>query len=173
MSKRLKKYKRDKMAIDLIKNDFNCTKTYAKYYPNQSYGSVKSNASGYMTKYGIVEKAIEILEKKGMDLDTILSSFKDQLAATKGIIVNHSLKEIPDHNVRLEAKKFLLTKVYQLGDKENVLDGRPSVNININAQDSKVLERIVNDLDALNKSLGFQQSGEIIEAENIESRDGG
>lgn len=157
MSKHEVKAKR--LAKKLLENKFNASKTYKEYH-NTTQEIANKNAYKCMERYGTYERALAILEETDdLKLDEILRSLKDDLKATKPIINKGRIEYIRDNGIVLDAKKFILSKLYQL-ETPSITDNRTqSIHINLDQAQIDKLEAIVNII----KELSSKQviSGEI------------
>ena len=143
--------KHEQTAQLLVKNKFNKTQTYLEQYPDASYETANKNAPALMVNYGIVDRAIEILESAPeTQLQTILSSFKDDLTAKKALVLNGRLKYVRDNNVVLDTKKYLVSKIYGAEQNNNVhLTDARQVTYNINNQSLEKIDRLIDKLSNL------------------------
>ena len=122
---RLKNPFHEKAAHLLIKNKWNKTQTYLEQHPNASYATAAKNAGRYMERNGIVNRALEICSQhQKLSLESILDNLADCLKAKKMNVIKGQKHYEPDYAVRLETSKFLLQKIYGIGNIDTVVDSR-------------------------------------------------
>jgi hypothetical protein len=135
--------KREAAVQAYIDSGFNKTKTYMAVNPEASYDTAQKNASLAMANYGIEKEAIEILQaKKELRLSEVLSGFSDDLSANKTVFYKGKrIDDIKDNAIRLEARKFLVEKVYGIGkDRGQAVNNGTVININVDKLGSLIGE---------------------------------
>jgi hypothetical protein len=133
----------EKAVQTYIDTGFNKTQTYLETHPNADYPTANKNASKFMVNYGIEEEAIKILQnKKELRLSEVLSGFSDDLSANKTVFYKGKrIDDIKDNAIRLEARKFLIEKVYGIGkDRGAAVNNGTVININVDKLGSLIGE---------------------------------
>jgi hypothetical protein len=135
--------KREAAVQAYIDSGFNKTKTYMAVNPNAEYETANAHGSNFVVKCGIEEEAVKILQnKKELRLSEVLSGFSDDLSANKTVFYKGKrIDDIKDNAIRLEARKFLIEKVYGIGkDRGAAVNNGTVININVDKLGSLIGE---------------------------------
>ena len=139
---RLKNKKQEEFCKELVlKNKFNATKSYQKVY-DVDYNSAMSSSSRLLRNDNIQQRCIEILSKTKLNLKDLILSFEQDINATKPITHNNKLVYVRDNTNCLQAKRYILDRVYNLYNKqESNIDNR-QINIFGNLSPEQVSDTI-------------------------------
>ena len=104
-----------------IDTNGNQTQAYLSSHPNTTNSTAYGNASNFIEKHGIAQKAIAVLEgNEKLNAKSILNSLTNEIEATRATYTRAGKNLDPDYAVRLNAKKFILTDVYGIGKEDNI-----------------------------------------------------
>ncbi len=120
---KLKSIKHEDCAMNLVISKGNKTQAMLMTNPDMKYDTARKNAGHYMSKNGIVERAMEIATNSGdLKLQRIILSLKDEVRATKHLYNPSTMEfeKVPDHSIRLSTKQFILKDIYGLGAKQKL-----------------------------------------------------
>lgn len=163
--------KHELLARNLVKNNFNKMKAYEATY-NVSPATAEGNASSTIAKYGVDNRAREILEKrKKLSCEGVLNSLESDLKAKRAIPTDKPLVYVRDNASILETKKTLL-KIHGVlksdGGASNTFNDNRTLNTNVDKKTVEALGVIVGRLEKLaDKTTLDLQSGEIEDAEAL------
>lgn len=153
----------EKEARDLLKNNFNKTKTYLQNHPKATYDTANSHGITHIVKQSIDKRACEIADEyEATRKDTIIRSLEEDLNAKKALVVNGELKEVRDNAVVLETKKFILKDIYNVSEPQ----APQSVTYNLTQVNIERLENIAKDLKLLKNREA--QDNAIVDGEVIQ-----
>ena len=138
-------------AVDtFIESKGNKTLTYQAAHPGVNYDVANKNANPFMVKYGIEEKAAQVLStSEKLEFKNIILSLEDEVQADKSTLYKGKEYISPDYPTRLQAKKFIISDIYGVGRRDNtgdVYNDNRAVLINV---DIKQLAGITSELRQL------------------------
>lgn len=168
---KLNNRKREKFAQKMVENMekgvLNPAQAYQEAYPNANIASAKDR-SVRILKEDVGDRIRELMEEKGLSLETTLDKVKDLSNAQRPLVVNKSVHFVPDNSTQVEMAKTVLKLHGYLENKKEApqIDAR-QVNITVNNETKDDLQGILGALNELNSKLlvdDGSQTGEVIDA---------
>ena len=160
-----KDYNIETQARALVEAQSNKTQAYRKLYPEVDPDTARSEASRLYSNTIIQEQAVEILcNTKGLTLPEIVSSFKDDINATKPYVIKGKVLRARDNGNILQAKLALL-KIYGI-----MKEGGTTTNIQINnitPEQAQVMNEIADRLEEKRLNMLTKYKDYDIDAEVI------
>jgi len=152
----LKNKKHELFARNLVKYKFNQTKAYAATYPDSSYRAAQPDSSRLLNAI-TTDRALEIMnEVDGASLSSLIKSLKDDLTATKPIIVKGKIKYVRDNATIWDVKKSLLFKAYCVGNDKKERMEVQNVNMLVNQFESEKVIKSIERLTKLHEKQGLR-----------------
>lgn len=158
-------------AKNLIKTHGHQTKAYQLTYPNASKITAEKNSCKILSeKPEIKSYMVSVMEKKGMDINSLVGKLKRLTNAKKEVLTSTGVvKKLVDNNIRLSATTTALKLHGHLQPSVHVGDDNRQVSININNKPTEDINKLVDKLTELNKTLSLnddgEQIGEIVDAD--------
>lgn len=159
-------YKQEIFCQEYVKTKGNGLQSAKKAYnltPTKNIGTTASAIANENLKKPIVINRInELLKLNNLDLDNLTRKHAEIINATKQIVCDKSIINVPDYPVQLEATK-LGYKLNQVLDSHAPKEQNNTLII-ANPSDTKALENILGVLSRLNEQLGLsqEQTGEVL-----------
>lgn len=147
--------RQERFAQEYIKNNGDATKAAEIVYARPKNNSNRAIASENLTKPAIVNRISQILNDKGLDLDSLSLDLRDKKNnACRPVVVGKQIIDYPDEALRLEAIKTAF-KLHGVLDRKQEDSIKTQVNISMDSNDLPKMSELIDRLDSLSNKMGF------------------
>ena len=158
------------LARNLIKTQGNQTKAYMMTYPKANEVSARKNASRVLAmKPEIKHYMTEVLDRKGMSIDSLAGKLKKLLIAKRSIVMSTGeVIKVEDNSARMNALTTAFKLHGQLQNQTTINKDQRSINIDLSNRSPEDVSALMQKMSELNSALALDegmQDGEIIDAD--------